>query len=152
MYLRADLHEREDSCFEVGDCPEEEELSIQGEGLEERTEAFFASIVQGDWDAAKEKIHPSASAVQNVAGEETNARQLLDSMRLLVESLDGLAYENVRRVVGPDAVAEQHDVCTRRKDGTEVRLDVCIILRFDGDGRIVRIDEYFDSAAASRLQ
>ena len=36
MYLRADLHEREDSCFEVGDCPEEEELSIQGEGLEER--------------------------------------------------------------------------------------------------------------------
>ena len=126
-------------------------MPSQEHDLEERTEAFFAAITRGDWEEAKQQIHPSASALQNVVGKETNARELLQSMQSLVGSLDRLVYENVRRVVGADAVVEQHDVCMVRKDGAEVRLDVCIILRFDPEGMIIRIDEYFDSAGAAQL-
>ena len=127
-------------------------MPSQGQDLEERTEAFFAAITRGEWEKATQQIHPSASALQNAVGQETNARELLQSMQAMVGSLESLNYENVRRIVGADAVVEQHDVCMVRKDGTEVRLDVCIILRFDPEGMIIRIDEYFDSAAAARLQ
>ncbi|MDG2333813.1 MAG: nuclear transport factor 2 family protein [Myxococcota bacterium] len=126
-------------------------MSDRQPDLEKRTEAFFSAITLGDWQAAADQIHPEAVAIQNIVGKETDARELLQSMRGMVESLDSLRYENVRRVVGNDAVVEQHDVCMTRKDGLEVRLDVCIILGFDPAGIIIRIDEYLDSAAAARL-
>ena len=120
--------------------------------LAARTEEFFSAITRGDWEGAIQQVRPHARAVQNVSGQETNARDLLASMRGLVESLDSFGYENPRRIVGTGAVVEQHDVCMRRKDGKEVRIDVCVILRFDEEGFIVRVDEYLDSAAAAALQ
>jgi len=119
--------------------------------LEKRAEDFFAAISRGDWEEATQRIHPTARAIQNIGGEEVNARELLKSMQSLVASLSHLSYEKQRRVIGHDAVVEQHDVCMTRKDGVEVRLDVCIILRFDSAGAITRIDEYLDSAGAARL-
>lgn len=119
--------------------------------LEKLTDEFFDAISRRDWDAVEERIHPDARAIQNIVGKETEARGLLRSMRSLVESLGALAYENPRRVVGADAVVEQHDVRMTRKDGKDVLIDVCIILRFGEDGRIVRLDEYLDSAAAAGL-
>ena len=121
------------------------------ENLETLTDQFFAAIVRGDWDDALERIHPEARAVQNISGEEVDARSMLQSMRGLVESLESLAYENVRRIVAANAVVEQHDVRMTRKDGRDVILDVCILLRFTEDGRIQRIDEYLDSAQAAPL-
>lgn len=127
-------------------------MTISGESLEKSTEAFFAAIAQGHWSEAMGRIHPSASAVQYVSGQEVNARELLQSMQAMVESLEHFAYENPRRVVGQDAVVEEHVVCMTPKSGKPIRLDVCIILRFDAEGRIIRIDEYFDSASVARLQ
>ena len=119
--------------------------------LETLTDDFFSAIVRGDWDDVEARIHPDARAYQNVGGGETNARSTFQQMRKLVESVASIAYENPRRVVASDAVVEQHDVRMTRKDGVDVVLDVCIILRFDDDGRIVRLDEYLDSAAAAGL-
>ncbi len=120
--------------------------------LEKRTAEFFAAITRRDWDDAIERIHPEARAIQNFVGQEVNARELFQSMRALVDSLSAFAYENPRRITGRDAVVEQHDVKMTRHDGVEVVLDVCIILRFDAEGRIVRLDEYLDSAGVAPLQ
>ncbi len=119
--------------------------------LETLTDDFFAAIVRHDWDDVEARIHPDARAYQNIGGGETDARRTFKKMRRLVESVASIAYENPRRVVAADAVVEQHDVRMTRKDGVDVVLDVCIILRFDDDGRIVRLDEYLDSAAAAGL-
>jgi len=127
-------------------------MTIPSQDLEKLTDAFFDAITRGDLDDAVQRIHPDARAMQNVVGREINARDLLLSLRGLLDSVDGFAYENPRRVVGADAVVEQHDVRLTRKDGSDVVLDVCIILRFGEDGRIVRLDEYLDSAAAAALR
>ena len=119
--------------------------------LKKLTFQFFAAISQRDWDEALGRIHPEARAVQNISGEEVSARELLRSMRGLVESLADFAYENPRRVIGEDTVVEQHDVRMARPDGVEVVVDVCIVLKFDADGQIVRIDEYLDSARVAPL-
>jgi ketosteroid isomerase-like protein len=120
--------------------------------LEALTDGFFAAIVRGDWSDVRSRLHPEARAVQNVGGGEGTAVETLRRMQRLVESMSAISYENVRRVVGPDAVAEQHDVRMTRPDGVDVVLDVCIILCFDDEGRIVRLDEYLDSAAAVGLR
>lgn len=119
--------------------------------LEKRTADFFAAIARRDWNDVMERVHPEARAIQNIVGREMNARDLLQSMRALVESLAVFAYKNPRRVVGRDAVVEQHDVEMTRPDGSGVVLDICVVLRFDVEGRIVRLDEYLDSAGIGPL-
>ena len=121
------------------------------EDLENLTGEFFAAITRRDWEDALERIHPEGRARQNIAAEEVNARDLLTSMRGLVESLAAFAYENPRRIVSDSAVVEQHDVRMTRKDGEDIVFDICVLLRFDADGKIVRIDEYLDSAPVARL-
>ena len=91
--------------------------------LEKRTAEFFAAITRRDWEDVIERIHPEARAIQNFVGQEVNARQLLQSMRALVESLGGFVYENPRRIVGRDAVVEQHDVRDDRVDEAPVVRD-----------------------------
>lgn len=116
------------------------------DALEKLTQDFFAAITRRDWSDALERVHPDGRAMQNISGEEVNARTLLTSMRGLVESLKSFAYENPRRILGKNAVVEQHDVRMAREDGRELVLDICILLHFDDDGKIIRIDEYLDSA------
>lgn len=116
------------------------------DALEKLTQDFFAAITRRDWSDALERVHPDGRAMQNISGEEVDARTLLTSMRGLVESLKSFAYENPRRILGKNAVVEQHDVRMAREDGRELVLDICIVLHFDNDGRITRIDEYLDSA------
>ncbi|MAJ61488.1 MAG: hypothetical protein CBC48_16990 [bacterium TMED88] len=121
-------------------------------GLQALTEKFFANISARKWDSALARIHPDARAIQNISGHEVNARDLLSSMQGLVESLADFSYENRRCIVGQQAVVEQHDVRMTRRDGVEVVIDICIVLRFDTEGLITRIDEYLDSGALKPLQ
>ena len=116
------------------------------DALERLTQDFFAAITRRDWSDALERVHPDGRAMQNISGEEVDARTLLNSMRGLVESLKSFSYENPRRILGEHAVVEQHDVRMTREDGREIVLDICILLHFDEDGKITRIDEYLDSA------
>jgi ketosteroid isomerase-like protein len=127
-------------------------MPIPSQDLEKWTDEFFDAVARRDLDDAVGRIHPDARAMQNFVGRETDARSLLRSLGGLLDSVQGFAYENPRRVVGADAVVEQHDVRITREDGREVVIDVCIILRFDEQGRIVRLDEYLDSAAAAALR
>ena len=96
----------------------------------------------------------SRTAIESLAPVDVITADAIDTVVSdeLVDSLAAFAYENPRRIVGRDAVVEQHDVRMTRRDGAEVVLDVCIILRFDTEGRIVRIDEYLDSAGVAPLQ
>lgn len=58
-----------------------------------------------------------------------------------------------RRVTAFDGGAVQQHVLrgTRRSTGEEVALHACVVIAVDDDGRISRLDEYFDSAEAARF-
>jgi ketosteroid isomerase-like protein len=66
---------------------------------------------------------------------------------------DGVSvkYSDVRRSVGDGFVVEQHVVTLTRPDGKSASTDVCVVLRFDDDGMITRLDEYVDSAVFAAL-
>ena len=60
-------------------------------------------------------------------------------------------YTDVRRVIGNDAVAEQHVVTLIKPDGTSASSEVCLVARFDADGLVTRLDEYVDTSAMAGL-
>jgi ketosteroid isomerase-like protein len=108
-----------------------------------------ASAQDGDGFAAM--FAKSARVKQNF-GEEMDLATTLGWLHALWDAGISSTYENVRRVVGADAVVEQHDVrLTRRSDGLELVSDVCVVIRFDDAGLITRIDEYADPAPLQAL-
>ena len=38
-----------------------------------------------------------------------------------------------------------------KPDGRRIAIDICVVIRFDAEARIVQVDEYLDSAAAAAL-
>jgi ketosteroid isomerase-like protein len=57
-------------------------------------------------------------------------------------------FENRKLGVFPGGFVQQHQVTGVRGDGRRVGFEACIVCRV-ADGRITRLDEYFDSAAVA---
>ena len=111
---------------------------------------IFAAAEAGDWATFRSAFADDAVLKQNVGPEQPIA----DAMKMLpLFTADGtkLRYENVRRVSGPDSATEIHDAVFTKPDGRVVRIDICVVMQFNDDGKIIRADEYLDSAAAAGL-
>lgn len=111
----------------------------------------FGAVEAGDWATWRSAFADHAVLGQNVAPDVA----VDDAMKMLpLMFADGTSvrYENVRRVSGPDSVTEMHDAVFTKPDGRVVRVDICAVMQFDDHGKIVRGDEYLDSAAAADLR
>ncbi|HEX9260299.1 MAG TPA: nuclear transport factor 2 family protein [Acidimicrobiales bacterium] len=118
--------------------------------IEARTDEFFRATAEQDWDAFFAAFAPGATVKHNY-GQEQGVPETASFLQLLATRGISISYENARRVVGADALVEQHDVRMRRADGVEAVLDVAVVLRFDEHGLITRLDEYVDPAGAAPL-
>lgn len=118
--------------------------------LDSLTDQFFAYAAAGDHDALVAMCADDCVVKQNIA-EETTAEGLRDLVAMLAAAGVTTAYSDVRRITGDRTVTEQHLITLSRADGVESASDVCVVLRFDDDGRITRLDEYLDSAAFAEL-
>ena len=116
--------------------------------LSDLTDQFFEAAAGGDVDGMLSLCAPDCRFKQNI-GDEGGT----DVLRALVEGLAALgvtvSYSDVRRIVADGAVTEQHLVTLTRADGEAITADVCVVLRFDDDGRITRLDEYLDGSSLS---
>jgi ketosteroid isomerase-like protein len=119
--------------------------------LAEQCALFFQYSSAHEWDALARLCAPDAVFAQN--GHETDLDGMLAMVHGITESGIEYSYSDVRRlaVEGEPAVVEQHRVTMRRGDGVEANIDVCVVLRFDDDGQVVRLDEYADTAAFAPL-
>ena len=118
--------------------------------LDAITSEVFAAAERGEWDRFASFFAPEATIRQNV----TSAMTLDEALVVLpATGADGsqLRYENVRRFVGDDHVTELHDAVFTKPDGRRIAIDICVVIRFDAEARIVQVDEYLDSAAAAAL-
>jgi len=113
-------------------------------------EELFASAERGDWARFRSLCSADAVLCQNV-GVAAPIDDALPGLQALTANGTLLRYENVRRFVGPQHVTELHDAVFTKPDGTEVRIDICVVLQFDEDGRITRANEYLDANAAKPL-
>jgi hypothetical protein len=114
------------------------------------TAELFSSFESQEFDGLERLLAPEAKMKQN-----GNPEHGLDGLMAFVQGLknDGVSveYSDVRRSVGDGFVVEQHVVTLTRPDGKSATTDVCVVLRFDDQGRITRLDEYADSAVFAAL-
>ena len=118
--------------------------------LAARTEQLFAIFESQEFDGLESLLAPDVTMKQNGNPEHDK-----DGLMAFVQGFknDGVSvkYSDVRRSVGDGFVVEQHVVTLTRPDGKSASTDVCVVLRFDDDGMIIRVDEYVDSAVFARL-
>ena len=118
--------------------------------LAARTEQLFSIFESQEFDGLAELCSQDVAIKQN-----NNPEHGLDGLLAFVKGLknEGVSvkYSEVRRSVGDGFVVEQHVVTLTRPDGKSVSTDVCVVLRFDDDGLITRLDEYADSVVFAAL-
>lgn len=118
--------------------------------LAARTAQLFAIFESQEFDELESLLAPEATMKQN-GNPEHDKDGMMAFVRGLKNEGVSVAYSDVRRSVGDGFVVEQHVVTLTRPDGKSASTDVCLVLRFDDDGLITRVDEYVDSAVFASL-
>jgi enoyl-CoA hydratase/carnithine racemase len=110
---------------------------------EETAERFFAATQSGNWAAAAALLDPGAVLATH-PGACADKVAALESWPRIRASAGPWEYVDVRRVATDDAFCEEHLV---RFPELGLEIAACVVARLGADGRIVRLDEYADSAA-----
>jgi ketosteroid isomerase-like protein len=111
---------------------------------------LFAAIEAGDIDAVRAIYAPDAEIWHNtdgaVQGPDDNARTL----SWVTTNLRGVRYTDVRRSATSTGFVQQHVLVATNRAGQRVAVPACIVATVR-DERIIRLDEYLDSAAVARI-
>lgn len=119
--------------------------------MNDLADRFFAAVSAGDEATLTELYAPDARIWHNDKGTEETVTDNLRVLRWLARTLGDMRYEDIRRYPLPTGFAQQH-VLRGELPGyglLEVAASLFVEVR---DGRIVRIDEYVDSAATRPLR
>src|SRR5258708_3351792 len=111
---------------------------------------FFDAVEQGDIDTLYACYAPEAKIWHNTDEHEQNRDDNAATLRGFIEHIPGRTYAKRRLHVFEGGFVHQHELRGVRKDGVKVRLPACIVCAVE-DGRITRLDEYFDSARVAEF-
>lgn len=113
-------------------------------------ERFIRAIEAGDLETVQACYAPDARIWHNHDGVEQTVEQNLKVLAWIARKLPGRRYRIVRREALSDGFLQQHVLEAALPDGTAWSMPACLIVRVR-DGRIIRLDEYLDSAQAAHL-
>lgn len=112
---------------------------------------FFDAVERGDIDAVYDCYHPDARIWHNTDEAEQSRDDNAQTLRGFVSRISQRVYAKRRVQVFEHGFVHQHELQGVRADGVRVTLPACIICEVR-DGRIVRLDEYFDSARVAEFR
>jgi ketosteroid isomerase-like protein len=113
---------------------------------------FFDAIEAGDIARMVDCLHPDAPIWHNTDEREVTVEMTRVTLTGMLERIAGPRYADRRLAAFPGGFVQQHRLeGTRVHDGEPVHLPCCIVCQV-GDGRITRIDEYFDSAHVAQFR
>ena len=119
---------------------------------DEIADRLFGAIETGDVEAVRRLYEPDAVVWHNGDGVEQTVEQNLATLRWVVDNLADRSYDGVRRQPTPTGFVQQHVLRFTRSDGSRQELPACLVVTCDLEaGTLTRIDEYLDSAHASRI-
>lgn len=112
---------------------------------------LIAAIEAGDFAAAESCYHPDVVVWHNHDRQTQTRAENQATLRQFVGATTERRYTEIRRQRidgedGGDGVVQQHVLVATLHDGRAIELAACLICDV-ADGRITRLDEYFDAAA-----
>ncbi len=111
---------------------------------------FVDAIQAGDVPTVRACYAPDAKLWHNTDNIEQTVDQNIKLLEWFMRKLPDRHYRVLRREALKDGFVQQHVLEATLPDGTKWKMDACVIVRME-NGRIVRLDEYLDSAAANAL-
>ena len=113
-------------------------------------EKFMAAIETGDTPTVRDCYAPDARIWHNNDNAEQTVEQNLKVLAWFARKLPERRYRIVRREALKNGFLQQHVLEATLPDGTAWKMSACVIVRME-NGKIVRLDEYLDSAEAGAL-
>lgn len=114
-------------------------------------EALVRAVTTGDLSLAGELYAEDAVLWQNTTGRTADKTRALGTIQWLYDTVKSLRYEDIRFQELPDGFVQQHRLLGEVANGATLSVDACMVVRVK-DGKILRVDEYFDSAAFAVLR
>lgn len=111
---------------------------------------FFAAVTAGDLEAIRAMYAPDAVVWHNYDRASQTVEENLRVLGTLPSVVENFRYEDVRRQATTHGFIEQHVVRGTTPSGEELDIPSCIVCTVV-DGRITRLDEYFDSSHIAPL-
>ncbi|SKB07819.1 nuclear transport factor 2 family protein [Aeromicrobium choanae] len=106
----------------------------------------------GDEAAFAHLFSPDATIWQSTVQRETSVPEFVRILRILDRTVTELQYVDRRVDVFESGAVEQHVLeGTRMSDRMRVRLQACVVVRFDERGLIRELREYIDSGEAAEF-
>ncbi|WP_257548120.1 nuclear transport factor 2 family protein [Sphingopyxis sp. DBS4] len=113
---------------------------------------FFDAIEAGDIATMQNSFTPEAEIWHNTDEAIVTPAQTAETLTGMVARIKDREYAERRLTVFPGGFVQQHVLKGRRvHDDGEVRLPCAIICKVE-NGRITRLDEYFDSAHVAEFR
>jgi ketosteroid isomerase-like protein len=115
----------------------------------EVADKFFRAIETSDLDALQQIYHDELEVWHNFTGIKQSKADNIASLAMM-SVLRSIKYEVQERITSGNRVAQRHRLCIETMAGMSFDLPVAIFITVR-DGKIARIDEYFDSAQLKPL-
>lgn len=112
---------------------------------------FFDGVEDGNIGILREVYAPDVEIWHNTDGLVQGLEDNVVALTGLVSRISDRKYENRRTEAFPGGFVQQHVLTGKRKDGARVSLPACLVCMVT-DGRITRLDEYFDSAGVAEFR
>ena len=103
-------------------------------------------IKAGDVAGVDALYHDDAIVWRNIDNRELVKKQMLRVIEFLAKQVSELRYEDVRVQATDDGYVQQHTLKCIAPSGEPVEARACLVVKVR-DGKVVRLDEYLDSAA-----
>src|SRR4051812_36487170 len=112
---------------------------------------FISAVAAGDLETVRSIYAPDAVMWNNYSRTPQTVDENLRILGWMTKNLKDMRYEDVRCITTSEGYVEQHVLRGTGPSGKELELPACLIVQVS-DGRVKKLEEYFDSAALSALQ
>jgi ketosteroid isomerase-like protein len=112
---------------------------------------FFDAAEAGDIETLRGCHAPNAIIWHNTDDLEQSRDENARTLEAFVQRIGDRVYAGRRLHVFNGGFVKQHELRGKRADGVADRLTACVICAVD-EGRITRLDEYFDSAQVAAFR
>jgi ketosteroid isomerase-like protein len=117
--------------------------------IERLARGFFDAIEAGDIGKVRDTYASDAVIWHNFDGRESTREENLVTLNGFIRAVPSRRYTQRRLDVFDRGFVQRHLLAGKLANGKEVSLAACVVCAVK-DGRITRLDEYFDSAALAK--
>lgn len=127
-------------------------MSADSEAIIDAADRLFTAIEQSDLGFLNEVFDDDVAVWRSGAGRDDDKDHALRVLTWFINRARDRRYEILDRQIFAHGFVQQHILhATRTTTGEPLTLRVCIVVKFNANLLISRIDEYFDPAELAPL-